>query len=105
MVIPGPLILFVNVSWNRKAVLSGPVLPAPVTEVPVMVSCSVTQLRFPMAGLNCWNEKLSVLAVVGDIVIDWSIAVAGIPPVQRHCANIDGWRNIITHAKTSNPLK
>ena len=67
---PGPAILFVSVNWKRKAVLSGPVLPAPVTEFPVIVSCNVTQLRFPMAGLNCWNEKLSRLVVVGDMVMD-----------------------------------
>ena len=69
--------------------LSGPVLPAPVTEFPVMVSCRVTQLRFPMAGLNCRNEKFSVLVVVGEIVMVWSIAVAGIPPEHKHCAYKD----------------
>src|SRR3982751_5090489 len=102
---PGPVILFVSVSWKRNAVLSGPVLPAPVTELPVIVSCSVTQARFPMAGLNCWKEKLSVLVVVGVIVIDWSIAVAGSPPVHVHCAFSNEKEKKVRPTETNNPFK
>jgi hypothetical protein len=33
--------------------------------------------------------KVSVLTLVGEMVMDWSMAVAGIPPVQVHCAYRD----------------
>jgi hypothetical protein len=39
------------------------------------------------------------------MVIVWSIAVAGIQPIKVHWAYGDGWRNIITHAESNNPLK
>ena len=39
MEIPGPDNLIYKCQLKKKAVLAGPVFNAPVTEVPVMVSC------------------------------------------------------------------
>ena len=47
-----------------------PVFLTPIVEIPEIVSCSDTQARFPMAGLNCWKLKVSVLALVGAMVMD-----------------------------------